>query len=313
MKYVRAWKWENTWLLYSAAAYLILPWLVAFLTVPHLLAVYAAVATGAVFWTGLFGFCWGFAVVLYGLSADIVGLSLTSGIILGSSVALGSLGPLAFLPAARESSVNTWGIAAVDGVMLVGVVLCAKAGEVREKAQAAALDRPRNPRFRTGILMCFICGLLCTLFNIALAYGMPITRAAEKQGADPFYAANAVWSLAVGLGSLPSLVFAAGKLRRHRTWPEYRAGPIARNVALCLVMGVLWFASTALYGSSTGLLGPLGTVIGWPVFMFATILSNNFWAWVTGEWKGARGRPVALMLAGIAVQILAMVLLGRLK
>lgn len=304
MKFVRGWKWENTWLLYSFSAYFLFPWLVAAATVPNLPQVYAAAGAKAVFWTGLFGFGWGLAVVLYGIAVDIVGLSLTSGIILGSSVAVGSLLPLTFL----GEPVGNWEwIAAADAVMLAGVLLCARAGGAREKA------RPRDPRFKTGIVICFAAGLLSTLFNIALAYGGGISRQAVSLGADPFYAANAVWSLAVSLGSLPSLAWTLYLLKRNGTWPAFREGSAGLNAGLCVFMGALWISGTVLYGASAGLLGPLGTVVGWPIYMSAMILGNNLWGWVTGEWRGAGARPVRLMLAGIAVQILAMVLLGRLK
>jgi len=276
---------------------------VAFATVPHLPQVYAEAGARAVFWTGLFGFGWGLGVVLYGVALDIVGLALTSGIILGSSVALGSLLPLTFLGAGTE---NWTSIAGADAVMLAGVLLCARAGAEREKA------RPRDPRYKAGIALCFAAGLLSTLFNIALAYGGGITRQAERLGADPFYAANAVWSLAVSLGSLPSLAWTLYLLKRNATWPAYR-GAAGRNAALCVFMGAMWISGTVLYGASAGMLGPLGTVVGWPIYMSAMILGNNFWGWVTGEWRGAGGRPVRLMLAGIAVQIAAMVLLGRMR
>jgi hypothetical protein len=62
--------------------------------------------------------------------------------------------------------------------MLSRVVLCAWAGHAGESAQTAAAERPRNPRFRMGILICFAAGLLATLFNIALAYGAPIAHEA---------------------------------------------------------------------------------------------------------------------------------------
>lgn len=313
MKYVRGWKWENLWLVYAACAYLIFPWLVGFLTVPHLASVYGGVDARTVVTTAAFGLAWGFAVVLYGVGADIVGLSLTSGIILGSSVALGSLLPLTFLPTARQSATSVAAIAAVNAVMLAGVVLCAWSGHARESAQMAAAQRPRDPRFRTGILICFAAGLLATLFNIALAYGAPIVREAQRLGADPFNAANAVWSLAVSLGSLPSLIYTTHKLRRNSTWTVYGEGRPGRNAVLCVLMGVMWISSTVLYGSATGMLGPLGTVIGWPIYMSSMILMSNFWGWATGEWRRAGARAVALMAAGIAVQIVAMVLFGRMQ
>ena len=185
-------------------------------------------------------------------------------------------------------------------------------GEDFRAAQTDAARR-RDPRFRMGILICFAAGLLATLFNIALAYGAPIAREAVRTGADPFHASNAVWSLAVSLGSLPSLFYTTHKLRRNRTWPKYGEFSPARNGVLCVLMGVMWISSTVLYGSAAGMLGPLGTVIGWPIYMSSMILANNFWGWATGEWKRAGTRAVTLMAAGIAVQIAAMVLFGRMQ
>ena len=36
MKFTRGWAWENTWLVFSATAYLVWPWFLAALTLPHL-------------------------------------------------------------------------------------------------------------------------------------------------------------------------------------------------------------------------------------------------------------------------------------
>jgi hypothetical protein len=54
----------------------------------------------------------------------------------------------------------------------------------------------------------------------------------------------------------------------------------------------------------------LGPVVGWPIYMSSLILGNNFWGWFTGEWTGVRGKPVQTMLAGVAVQLIAMILFG---
>ena len=313
MKWVRVWKFEHTWLFYVFCAYFLSPWLMAFATVPHLVAVYPAAGLGVVLPTALFGFLWGCSLVLYGVAYDIVGLSLTSGIILGSSVALGSLLPLTVLPAARGNSASPLAIAAADLVMLAGVLVCAWAGDLREKVQSHAVARPRDPRFRMGILICLVAGVVSTAFNMALVWGAPLARQAQRLGADPFYSANAIWCLSASVGALPSLLLTSLKIGKQRSWRQYLSGPAARNASLCAFMGFLWISGTVLYGSAAGILGPLGPVIGWPVYMSAMILAANFWGWLTGEWKNVSGRPVLLMFAGIGIHILALVLLGRLQ
>ena len=56
MKYTRQWKWENTWLVFAAAALLIIPCLLAAGFVPHLADVYRGVSSRALLapWSSAF-------------------------------------------------------------------------------------------------------------------------------------------------------------------------------------------------------------------------------------------------------------------
>src|SRR5687768_10976265 len=91
MKFARGWRFEHIWLLFAVCAYLLSPWLVALATVPHLGEVYAQAGWQTCALTALFGMGWGFAVVMNGVGVALVGLSLASAVMMGSSIALGSL------------------------------------------------------------------------------------------------------------------------------------------------------------------------------------------------------------------------------
>jgi len=309
-KYVRGWRWENTWLTYSFLAYFVFPWWAAILTVPNLLSVYKLVGWETLCLIGLFGLGWGTSVVLYGLALEIVGLSLTSGIILGCSVAIGSLVPLLVLEPRRLLTLSGAHIVGADLVMVVGVLLCARAGELRERPGSDATRRPADPRFLRGLLVCFISGMLSPLLNVSLVAGIGVTHLALAMGAKPFNAANGVWGLAVGMGALPSLALCFVRLSQNQTWSVYAGLRDARNYFLCFAMGMFFILSTVIYGAASGVLGRLGPVIGWPVYMSSLIIGNNFWGWYTGEWTGARSLAVRIMGFGIALQITAMILLG---
>lgn len=41
MKHLQGWDWENSWLAFAGFGFFIFPWVMAFATVPHLLAVYS--------------------------------------------------------------------------------------------------------------------------------------------------------------------------------------------------------------------------------------------------------------------------------
>ena len=78
-------------------------------------------------------------------------------------------------------------------------------------------------------------------------------------------------------------------------------------------MAVIWISGTVLYGAAARMMGPLGPAVGWPIFMSGMILTGAGWSWATGEWREARGRPANLMMAGVAVQIVFMIMIGSLQ
>jgi L-rhamnose-H+ transport protein len=244
--------------------------------------------------------------VLFGIAIDLVGLAISTALLYGSSVALGSIGALCLVDASKLRSPDGLRIVAWDLVLLLGVLVCAQAGRTREPA--VTIDGQRT---RRGILIALVAGILSTLFNIVLTYGAPIQREAVSLGAGSNLAANAIWSLAVTGGSLPSIFWTIHLLRKNSKWKLYKEAPDSRkNVCMCIGMGVAWISGTVLYGASTVRLGKFGTALGWPIYMSATILVGIAWGWKVGEWQGAPPRAVRLLWTGVAVQILSIALLS---
>jgi len=56
--------------------------------------------------------------------------------------------------------------------------------------------------------------------------------------------------------------------------------------------------------------GPVGGSEGWGLYMGMVIIISNFWGFVTGEWRGVRGKPVQLMGFGIVLLLIAISLIG---
>jgi L-rhamnose-H+ transport protein len=298
------------WMLYSLFAYLIFPLLNVALTVSHLPNIYRSTDRETIVLTALLGVAWGIGVVFYGIALDIVGLSISSGIHLGMSVAFGSIIPLFLIGGLSIFSPYGMQILVAVTIMVSGVLLCARAGWLRERRSLVPEMLKQHKRFLRGILIAFFGGLLSSLLNVAFTVGLPIARKALDYGATPMNAPNCVWALCVSFGSLPSIAYCLLKLKKNQSWRFYTGPRTVRNTMLCLSMGVFFFVSTIAYGAAAETLGVLGPVIGWPIYMSALILGNNYWGWQTGEWKGAKGPPVWTMLSGIALQIIAMAFLG---
>ena len=128
-----------------------------------------------------------------------------------------------------------------DLIVLLGVLLCARAGYLRDRTPAN--DSRRSVVRGSGLLLCFVAGLLTPLLNLALTTGAPITDLAIQHGATTHDATNGVWGLAVSAGSLPSIIFCIvllqkkpdlGWLQTANRDPKWRIvlpnGPIVHSV-----------------------------------------------------------------------------------
>ncbi len=309
LKRSRNWAWENSWALYSLVAFWIVPWGLAFFTVPELFRTYTSLSTAQLLLPLLLGAGWGISQVLLGVSVARVGMALTFAIVIGLSACLGTLIPLLALH--RDVLFSAKGLTVLVGmmIMLAGIYLCAKAGREREQIQAsevsaASQKKGDNSRFGMAVMITIAAGVLTPMLNFALAFGEPILkRAVERGGASPANATYAVWVIAL-LGGLPvNLLYCVYLLNRNKTWSAFLSP--SYDWVGAVLMGLMWMGSIALYGVATTYLGPSGAAIGWGLFSIFIILAANASGLVTGEWKGVGFRPIRNLGFGLALLTVA--------
>jgi L-rhamnose-H+ transport protein len=307
MKFVRVWAWENTWLLWSAFALLLLPCALAFTTIPAFGAILAG-AGGVVLTVAVCGAAWGVAQVLFGLALDKIGIALTFSIVLGLSAAMGGLVPLVRLH--RDKLLTPAGLVSLAGIALVllGVTVSAMAGKMRDRSQHT---EARTAHFGVGLLMAIASGVCASMMNVGFSFGTPLSVAASAHHANSLWWTDAIWVPLMAGGAVPNLLYCAYLLRKKKSSENYTAATAGRNVSLALAMAVLWFGSSVLYGIATAFLGDLGPVVGWPLFMSLIVIVASVLGVWTGEWRNAGSR--ALRVQGLAVLILvcAVVVLSR--
>ncbi len=307
MKYVRAWAWENTWLLWSAFALLLLPCALAFAAIPAFGAVLAD-AGGVVFLVAACGAAWGVAQVLFGLALDKIGIALTFSIVLGLSAAMGGLVPLVRLHA--DKLLTRAGVVSMAGIALVllGVAVSAVAGRMRDRSQKKGAS---PSHFGVGLLMAIASGVCASMMNVGFSFGTPLSTLAASHHANSLWCTDAIWVPLMAGGAIPNILYCAYLLRKRKTSKNFTAATAGRNLSLAMAMAVLWFGSSVLYGIATAYLGDLGPVVGWPLFMsLIVIVASALGVW-TGEWRNAQ--PRALRMQGLAVLILvcAVIVLSR--
>jgi L-rhamnose-H+ transport protein len=307
MKFTRNWAWENVWLLYAIVGLLCIPIAIAIITVPDLMSVYRNADPTAILLAVLFGFGWGVGSVLFGLGVSMLGMALGFAIILGLTAAVGSLIPLLLLSPDELFTPRGLSILVGLAIAVCGIIVCAKAGGMKNAAAADGVDRSR---LRAGILICIGSGIFSAMLNLALAFGAPVAEVAMRAGASATASQNAIWALAVSAGAVANIAYTLYLLFRNGTWNRFGARGSAMNYVFAAVMGSLWMAGISVYGSGATALGNLGAVIGWPLFMSMVIITGNIWGFATGEWRDAPRAASRTNLAGVAVLIAAIIVIA---
>jgi L-rhamnose-H+ transport protein len=306
MKYTRRWAWENTWLAWTVFALLLLPPLIAGLTVPHLVEVYSASDSSVLWRVVAFGAGWGVAQVFFGIAVEAIGISLTFSLVLGTSAAVGAFVPLLHLSpenfASHSGHVLMFGIA----LILVGVALCAAAGRAREKVLRSNHALPVN--MTKGVLLALLCGLGASFVNLGITFGAPLIQDARNAGASSLSATNAVWLPLMVAGAIPNLAYCFYLVRKNASGGKFSSGGTSHWLS-AMIMAGFWFGSTLLYGFSATLLGTWGPVLAWPLFMSLIVVTASLLGVLTGEWKGSGRRPLAIQWTGVLVLILAVIVL----
>ncbi len=305
-KYATRWKWENIWAVWAAVALFLAPWLLAWATVPDLFAIYRDSELGLLLLPVGFGAGFGIAQIFFGLSLARIGLSLGFAVTVGLSTAVGSLVPLLVLhPGAVFTRAGLIIVAGV-GLILLGIIVSAVAGRMKEKRQFRLVpgqngDPVAATHFGRGLFLSILGGLGAPLINFGLAFGGPLLAHAARKGAGPTSQPNVLWAPMLTAALVPYLAYCFVLFRKNRSWRLFALPGTAFHWLLGALMGILWMGSVALYGVASTRMAALGTILGWPLFMSVIIVTADLWGIMTGEWKGVGRAPLRILCCGIVL------------
>jgi L-rhamnose-H+ transport protein len=309
MKSTKKWAWENTWFIYSSTGYLIFPWLFVLLTIPHPFGVMAATSLRSLLLVEVFGLGWGLGSLTFGLGVDRLGLALGFTVIIGIAATAGALIPIAVM--APEKLLQPQGLLMLASLVLVllGLSLGSWAGKLREPKQPSTSTAQRSS-FAVGLAICIASGFLSSCANLGFTFGAEYVRRAIELGAAASMAGNSLWAPL----TLPLFICNAGYcvwlMKKNRTGGLLLLNGTRHYWALAAVMGLTWISGFAIYAPATRLLGSLGTSVGWAMMMSTMVITANILGFITGEWKGASRKAYRLAVAGVAILILAICVVG---
>lgn len=321
-KKVRQWHWESYWLVGGLFSWLIVPPLMAWLTLPGFWEIISSANADTLIYILLFGFLWGIGGLTYGLGIRYLGLSLGNTIILGFCAVFGALVPTLYYDLFPEAGKitffelisSTWGQIVLLGiaVCIAGIGICGKAGTMKEKQLESIGKMEINNEFNfvKGIVIALFSGILSSCFNFGIEAGKPLAEAAVTAGMNPLFQNNATFVVLLWAGLSVNLIWCIALNFRNNSFSDYSDSrkPLVKNYLLCALAGTTWFLQFFFYGMGESKLGNGAT--GWVLHMSFIILVGNMWGIFLKEWQGVDKKAKLTSGSGIMVILISVAILG---
>ena len=305
---IKSWSWESYWLVQGVFAWLVFPFIGAWLSVSgigsfgDLLALMQADAKST--WlTILFGALWGVGGLTFGLSMRYLGVALGQSIALGTCSALGAiLGPVFTGHAADLTSAVIIGVVVtLVGIAIIGVAGAMKSAALPEEEKKKAV---KDFNFGKGIFVALLAGFMSACFNIGLSFGQGLFL----EGTKPIFQTLPATMLVTFGGFLTNACYCLYQNNKNKTFGDYRQGSLwGNNILFCGLAGLLWYSQFFGLSLGKGFLTdyPVLITFSWCILMSLNVVFSNVWGIILKEWKGVSRKTVAVLVCGIIVLIIS--------
>jgi L-rhamnose-H+ transport protein len=329
-KNVKGWSWESYWLAGGLFSWLIMPPLIAWITIPGFTDIIAQAPLRTLFWVFFWGVLWGMGGLMYGLGMRYLGMSLGNSVLLGFTSAFGSLAPAIYYDLAGVKGKTTFtGLLHTTGGQLVllgvalcltGIYLCGKAGYLKERELSAEKKKESVKEFnlKKGLIVCIVSGILSAGFNYGFEAGADLANRVNGiwKAAHPgeninfLFRNNITYVVLLWGGLTTNLIWCMILNAKNKSFGDYSntKTPLLKNYLFCALAGTTWFMQYLFYGMGESKLG--NGASSWILHMAFIILTANLWGFALKEWNGVGKRTRQTILLGVAVIILAVIIVG---
>ena len=339
-KAVKKWSWEVYWLLGGVFSWIIAPWILGLILVPHLTQILGQQPLSVLAWTFFWGLLWGAGGLTYGLTMRYLGLSLGTGIILGLTALFGTYVPPIFdgTIGAKLSTIPGQVILIGSVFALMGIVLTASAGLSKEKEMDEEQKRNSIKEFnlRKGILIAIFSGVMSSCFAFGLDSATPISATAMHYGANPIWTGLPKIIVITAGGFVTNLVWCSYLLIKNRTFGEYFGRfkspaenkkeprvvgntivaldsssriPLLINYVFSAIAGITWYFQFFFYTMGETQMGKY-RFSSWTLHMASIIIFGSLWGIFLKEWKNTSGLSKFLLGMAIFTLVAATIIVG---
>jgi len=313
---VKKWTWETYWLVQALFAWIIMPILIGWLTVPEFFDILQNAPKNVVWGAFLLGAVYGFGGMSFGFSIKYIGYSLTYTIAIGLSAVLGTVIPLIIYGGLIEYFTAPGGMIVLTGMILsvVGVGLSGWAGFMKEKDILAKEGRSVQFNMKVGLILVIIAGVLSAVFNISLEHGQPISDMAAERGAGQFEG-NAKYIVSTSGCFLVNLVWFMVLSIRQKSLRELGGGKglktidLFKNYFWSILSGTLWIGQFFFYGLAHVKMGKF-QFASWVLHMSMLIFFSYIAGVIMKEWRSVSKKTFVTLIIALTVLIISFVIIA---
>ena len=160
-KKITGWSWQTYWLAQAFICWLVLPILIAIITIPQLMVVLQEAPSSAMMISFLLGMAYGVGGTAFGIAIRYVGFSLTYAIAVGISCVLGTILPPLVHGTMGDILKSNGAVFLIIGIVLgaAGIALCGFAGRNKEKDIEKDQQNKAIFSLAKGLPLCLLAGV----------------------------------------------------------------------------------------------------------------------------------------------------------
>jgi hypothetical protein len=206
------------------------------------------------------------------------------------------------------------GVSLLAGFVLsvIGVVVCARAGALREEPSAYmghhSHDRRAHRRIAIeGIVLSILAGLLMPLVNLGLAFGDDFMQVARDHGASEAFVSFAVYVPFFAATAVSTAVYCGFQWRRNQSYRQFREPHSLRLLTIAALIAALWMGGNTLYGWALPWMQTYGPILAWPICLASCSIAAALVECFYGDWKG---KALYALAAGLGILIVSIATFG---
>lgn len=310
-KYIKGYKYENTWFLFFFMALIVMPIISGFGLINNFTAVLSSIPLDKLVLMIGCSFLWGVGVQLWSKAINYIGVSLGFSIFIGAVIMIGSALPFIVDGLPSENSLTKILLGLL--IILIGIICNGRAGILRkeQKENKNKVEQLSSGKTVRGILIALIGGLFATGFSLANAIGSkPITEAIVNQGNAEWKSAIAIMFIIYLSGAIYVIPFFVFNLTKNKTWGNFKNNHLVHNIQLAIVMAFLNYAASAAFSYAAFSLGTSGNTVGYAIYNTVSVFIAVVGGIIAGEWKSSSSKARLMLYSALFAMIVGVIMIA---